>query len=46
MTKQEFFSRIKTYLTSDLSNSPYYSIDYWCPLKSIKFNIPVVAFDL
>ena len=46
MIKQEFLSKIKTYLTSDLSNSPYYSIDYWYPLQSIKDDIPVVAFDL
>lgn len=46
MTKQEFLSIIKSYLTSDLSSSPYYSIDYWYPLQSIKSDIPVVAFDL
>ena len=46
MTKQEFLSIAKTYLTSDLSDSPYYSIDYWYPLQSIKTDIPVVAFDL
>ena len=46
MTKQEFLSIVKTYLTSDLSDSPYYSIDYWYPLQSIKTDIPVVAFDL
>lgn len=46
MTKQEFLSTIKAYLTSDLNDSPYYSIDYWYPLQSIKDDIPVVAFDL
>ena len=46
MTKQEFLSIAKTYLTSDLSDSPYYSIDYWYPLQSIKTDIPVVVFDL
>ena len=46
MTKQEFLSIVKTYLTSDLSNSPHDSIDYWYPLQSIKRDIPVVAFDL
>ena len=46
ITKQEFLSIAKTYLTSDLSDSPYYSIDYWYPLQSIKTDIPVVAFDL
>ena len=46
MTKQEFLSIVKTYLTSDLSDSPYYSIDYWYPLQSIEMDIPVVVFDL
>ena len=46
MTKQEFLSIVKTYLTSDLSDSPYHSIDYWYPLQSIKNDIPVIAFDL
>ena len=46
MTKQEFLSIVKTYLTSDFSDSPYYSIDYWYPLQSIKTDIPVIAFDL
>jgi len=46
MNKQEFLSIVKSYLTSDLSNSPYCSIDYWYPLQSIKSDIPVVAFDL
>ena len=46
MTKQEFLSTVKTYLTSDLSDSSYFSIDYWYPLESIKTDIPVVAFDL
>lgn len=46
MTKQEFLSILKSYLTSDLSDSPYHSIDYWYPLQSIKPDIPVVAFDL
>ena len=46
MTKQEFLSTIKAYLISDLNDSPYYSIDYWYPLQSIKDDIPVVAFDL
>ena len=46
MTKQEFLSIAKTYLTSDLSDSPYYSIDYWYPLQSIKPDVPVVVFDL
>ena len=46
MTKQEFLSIVKTYLTSDLSDSLDYSIDYWYPLQSIKTDIPVVAFDL
>ena len=46
MTKKEFLSIMKKYLASDLSNSPYYSIDYWYPLQSIKPDIPVVAFDL
>ena len=46
MTKQEFLAVMKSYLTSDLSNSPYHSIDYWYPLQSIKSDIPVVVFDL
>ena len=46
MTKQEFLTIMKSYLTSDLSDSPYYSIDYWHPLQSIKPDVPVVVFDL
>ena len=46
MTKQEFLTIMKSYLTSDLSDSPYYSIDYWYPLQSIKPDVPVVVFDL
>lgn len=46
MTKQQFLSIIKSYLTSDFSNSPYWSIDYWYPLQSIRNDIPAVAFDL
>ena len=46
MTKKEFLAIMKSYLTSDLSDSTYYSIDYWHPLQSIKPDIPVVVFDL
>lgn len=46
MKKQAFLSQIKSYLTSDFSASPYYSIDYWYPLQRIEKDIPVVAFDL
>ena len=46
MIKQEFLTIMKSYLTSDLSDSPYYSIDYWHPLQSIKPDVTVVVFDL
>ena len=46
MTKEEFLMVMKTYLTSDLSGSPYHSIDYWYPLQSVRKDIPVIAFDL
>ena len=41
MTKQEFFTIMKSYLTSDLSDSPYY---YWHPLQRINPDIPVIVF--
>ena len=43
MTKQEFLAIMKSYLTSDLSDSPYY---YWHPLLGINPDIPVIVFDL
>ena len=43
MTKQEFLAIMKSYLTSDLSDSPYY---YWHPLQRINPDIPVIVFDL
>ena len=46
MTKKEFLAIMKKYLSSDFSDSPYYSIDSWYPLESINPDIPVVAFDL
>ena len=46
MEKQEFLSRLKSYLTSDFRDSLYDSIDYWYPLQSIEKDIPAVAFDL